>query len=224
MNLANHLDGNHDLAAMKRGFTEPVFGAQQVFRQLLDAMALPGRVHELAAVDSGVQLPTKAFGLAMTLSLLTLLDAESPLHLAAELGSKAAAAYFRFHCGAKLAEPGLAQFTAVQAADLATPNLGTPIWQALPLGSDEQPQLGGTLLLEVSGLDEKQALAGAALLTLRGPGIASEQTLAVQGLPPEFWRWRQALLPAFPRGIELMLCCGSRLAAIPRSTLITLES
>jgi alpha-D-ribose 1-methylphosphonate 5-triphosphate synthase subunit PhnH len=218
MTPATHLNGNDDLATLKRGFTEPVFGAQQVFRHLLDAMSLPGRVHELAAVDSGVQAPTEAFGLAMTLSLLTLLDAESPLHLGAELGSKAAQAYFRFHCGAKLVEPQQAQFSAFKAMQLDAQQ-----WQALPLGSDEQPQLGGTLLLEVKGLDEQTALAGASLLTLRGPGIATQQTLAVQGLPIEFWRWRRALAADFPRGIDLLLCCGTRLAAIPRSTLITLE-
>lgn len=209
---------NDAIAHMTAGFSDPVAGAQQVFRHLLDALALPGRVHELAQLGKGVQPP--GLGLAATLSLLTLLDAESPFHLAGDLNTSATAApaYFKFHCGAPLAAATAAQFTLVRDC-----HLNPSLWDSLPLGSDEQPQLGASLLIEVSGLDEQMALAGAALLTLRGPGIATEQSLAVQGLPLAFWRWRQALAPAFPRGVDLVLCCGSRLAAIPRSTLITLE-
>ncbi len=208
---------NDAIAHMTAGFGDPVVGAQQVFRHLLDALALPGRVHELAALREGVEPP--GLGLAATLSLLTLLDAESPFHLAGDLNSAMATpAYFRFHCGAPLAAAPAAQFTLVRDC-----HLNKTLWDSLPLGSDEEPQLGASLLIEVSGLDERAALPGAALLTLRGPGIATEQSLAVQGLPLAFWRWRQALAPAFPRGIDLVLCCGSRLAAIPRSTLITLE-
>ena len=143
MTLAAKTDGNTDLATLKRGFSEPVFGAQRVFRHVLDAMSMPGRVHDLAAVDAAVQAPDEGFGLAMTLSLLTLLDAESPLHLSRELASPASAAYFRFHCGAQLAGPHLAQFTAARAE-----LLGESLWQALPLGSDEQPQLGGSLIFQ----------------------------------------------------------------------------
>lgn len=205
------------ISKMGAGFSDPVAGAQQVFRHLLDALALPGRVHELAALGAGVQPP--GLGLAATLSSLTLLDAESPFHLAGDLNnSAAAAAYFRFHCGAPMAAATTAQFTLVRDC-----HLDPSLWDSLPLGSDEQPQLGASLLIEVSGLDEKLALPGAALLNLRGPGIATEQSLVVQGLTLAFWRWRQALAPAFPCGIDLVLCCGSRLAAIPRSTLITLE-
>lgn len=206
------------IASMTAGFSDPVAGAQQVFRHLLDALSLPGRVHQLAGIDASVQPP--GLGLAATLSLLTLLDAESPFHLAGDLNTSAAAApaYFRFHCGAPLAVATAAQFTLVRDCQL-----DAPLWAALPLGSDEQPQLGASLLIEVSGLDEQAALPGAALLRMKGPGIAAEQSLAVQGLPLAFWRWRQALAPAFPRGVDLLLCCGSRLAAIPRSTLITLE-
>lgn len=213
------------LASLGQGLANPVQGTQQAFRTLLSAMSHPGRVMRLpAAARAGVQPPASQhaehpFGIAMAVALLSLLDPEAPLHLHTPLHSAAAAAYFRFHCGASLVDAAQAPLVAARAADL-TPTL----WQALALGSDDAPENGATLLVEVAGLHEQQPLPGAALLRLRGPGIASTHALAVQGLPPGFWPWRQGLQQALPRGVDLVLCCGERLAAIPRSTQLTLET
>lgn len=213
------------LASLGQGLAQPVQGTQQAFRTLLSAMSLPGRVMALDGVAcAGVQAPASQhpehpWGLAMTVSLLTLLDPEAPLHLQSPLNSAAATAYFRFHCGAVLAEPAAAPIVATRAADLQA-----GLWASLALGSDEAPQLGATLLVEVPGLDEHQPLSGASLLRLRGPGIQQQQALAVQGLPAGFWPWRQSLQCQAPRGVDLLLCCGARLAAIPRSTQLSLEA
>lgn len=213
------------LASLGQGLAHPVQGTQQAFRTLLSAMATPGRIMSLRGVaQEGVQPPATQhpehpFGLAMTVALLTLLDPEAPLHLHSPLHSAAAAAYFRFHCGAAMADAGTAPIVAARAADLHA-----GLWAALAQGSDEAPQLGATLLIEVAGLDEQQPLSGAALLQLRGPGIQSVHSLAVQGLAPDFWRWRQSQQRLLPRGIDLVLCCGPRLAAIPRSTHLSLEA
>lgn len=216
---------NEALASLGQGMTQPVRGSQQAFRTLLSAMSYPGRVMGMPelAMD-GVQPPASQheshpFGVAMTVSLLSLLDPEVPLHLHTPLHSATAAAYFRFHCGASLAPASQAPLVAARAADL-----NPALWTALSQGSDEAPQLGATLLVEVAGLDERQPLAGAALLRLRGPGIATEQSLAVLGLPAAFWPWRLSLQRALPRGIDLILCCGERVAAIPRSTHLCLEA
>lgn len=212
------------LASLGQGLANPVQGTQQAFRTLLSAMSHPGRVMAMPeAALAGVQPPASQheqhpFGVAMTVSLLSLLDPEAPLHLHTPLGSAAAAAYFRFHCGANLAEASQAPLVAARAADL-NPSL----WSALSQGSDEAPQLGATLLVEVVGLDEQQPLAGAALLRLRGPGIATQQSLAVLGLPTGFWHWRMGLQRSLPRGVDLVLCCGHRVAAIPRSSQLSLE-
>jgi alpha-D-ribose 1-methylphosphonate 5-triphosphate synthase subunit PhnH len=213
------------LSSLGQGLANPVHGTQQAFRALLSAMSHPGRVMALPeAALAGVQPPgtqhaQHPFGIAMTVALLSLLDPEAPLHLHGPLHSAAAAAYFRFHCGAALAGAAQAPLVAARAADL-TPAL----WCELSQGSDDAPQLGATLLVEVAGLDEQQPLPGAALLGLRGPGIATVQTLAVQGLPAGFWPWRQGLQQALPRGVELFLCCGTRVAAIPRTTHLSLET
>jgi len=215
---------NESLASLGQGLANPVRGTQQAFRTLLSAMAYPGRILTMpAAALAGVQPPASQheqhpFGIAMTVSLLSLLDPDAPLHLHTPLHSAAAAAYFRFHCGASLAPAAQAPLVAARAADLSP-----ALWTLLSQGSDEAPQLGATLLVEVAGLDERQPLAGAALLRLQGPGIATEQSLAVLGLPIAFWHWRLGLQRALPRGVDLVLCCGERVSAIPRTTHLCLE-
>jgi alpha-D-ribose 1-methylphosphonate 5-triphosphate synthase subunit PhnH len=52
---------------------------------------------------------------------------------------------------------------------------------------------------------------------LEGPGLREPAILTVDGLPADFaerWRRNNAL---FPRGIDLILCAGDRIAALPRS-------
>ena len=135
-------------------------------------------------------------------------------------------AWLRFHTGARAALPGEpAAFTVVRAADARAAQ-----WEALDLGSDEAPQRGGTLVVEVPRLaaiaDEPWLPNPTALmrLRLRGPGIESEHTISVGGLPESFWRHRMALETRFPQGFELLLTRGRWLAGIPRSTRVTLEA
>jgi len=209
---------NDALATLGTGFARPVHSAQQAFRTVLQAFSHPGRVLTLSAeTTEGVQAPPP-LNLATTIALLTLLDGETSVHLAGVLHSDAALAYLRFHCGVRSTPLDQAGYTVVHGADL--PAAG---WPDLPLGSDEQPQLGATLVVEVDGLDERVPLPGAVLLRLQGPGIAVEQTLAVVGPPVSFWAWRRALQREYPRGFELLLTCGDRLATLPRSTQIFFE-
>jgi putative phosphonate transport system ATP-binding protein len=56
MALASYSGGNDDLARLKCGFSEPVFGAQQVFRHLLGAMSLHGQVLYLTAANEVVDV------------------------------------------------------------------------------------------------------------------------------------------------------------------------
>ena len=97
------------------------------------------------------------------------------------------------------------------------------LWASLPCGSDDIPQDGATLLLEVPALSASATATGPGALTLRGPGIADTHTLRVAGLDAAFWRARAALAIDYPRGVDLLLCCGDTLAAIPRTTRIALH-
>lgn len=200
------------LGTIGRGFAQPVHDAQQVFRAALEAMSRPGRVQPLPAQ---LLAPLDAPGLSpgLTAVLLSLLDAETRLWLAPSLATADALQYLRFHTGVRLADsPAEADFVVVGAAQ-ARPEL----WTQLRRGSDEAPQDGATLVLDLVSL--RSAPPGQpGALTLRGPGIETQHTLAVPDVAAPFWRARAALEAEYPRGVDLLLCSGDRLAALPRTT------
>jgi alpha-D-ribose 1-methylphosphonate 5-triphosphate synthase subunit PhnH len=224
-----------DLAAVGAGFADPVQAAQQVFRAVLEAMSRPGRVQTLSAaalqglVDVGprrADAPAASnAGAAMTAVLLALLDTETRLWLDPSMAGRAQ--HLRFHTGVRLVEQALqADFLALPAR-AATADL----WTQACAGSDEQPQCGATVLVEVpvlhakdpTGTDATTHRGDAMSLQLAGPGIQLRHDLWVGGLSTAFWQARAALEPALPRGVDLILCCGNRLAALPRSTYVTWE-
>ena len=209
------------LARMAAGFADPVHGAQQTFRALLGAMSEPGRVHALPDAAIAGLAPHEVelrppLGVALAATLLTLLDADTPVHLAGALATDDARAWLRFHTGAR-AQPHATTMTAALARDVAA-----ALWDALDLGTDDAPQSSATLFVEVDALSE-QPLDGAVALKLRGAGIETSRDLAVAGLSAAFWHWRAALRSELPRGVDLVLVCGARLAAIPRSTRVESE-
>jgi alpha-D-ribose 1-methylphosphonate 5-triphosphate synthase subunit PhnH len=195
------------LASMPRGFADATHDAQAVFRAVLDALARPGRLQTLPASD-GLQAPTP-LSRGLTALLLTLLDAETSLHLEGPLASDAAWMYARFHTGVQRAAREAADFVAVRAPDAGL--------DGLRQGTDEAPQDGTTLIVDTT------TLAGHSLV-LRGPGIEHTQRIGLCGLPATFWQARIAQQRHFPRGVDLLIVCGSQLIAIPRSTHLTLEA
>ncbi len=210
------------LARMGAGFADPVHGAQQVFRVLLGAMSEPGRVFALHDAATDGLAPADAdlwppMGIALSATLLTLLDADTPVHLAGDLGSDDTRAWLRFHTGARDVAT-VAGMTVASACDV-----DAALWDRLDLGTDDAPQSSATLFVEVDALSA-EPLAGAVALKLRGAGIETSRNLAVAGLSPAFWHWRAALRSELPRGVDLVLLCGTRLAAIPRSTRIDSEA
>jgi alpha-D-ribose 1-methylphosphonate 5-triphosphate synthase subunit PhnH len=133
--------------------------------------------------------------------LLTLIDHDAPLWLAADCAP--ARDWIAFHCGAAFTpDPGRAAF----AVATALPDLSL-----FPAGSDDSPEDSATLIVQVRGFGFGQTLR------LQGPGLRTPETLAVVGLPHDFpaiWARNHA---QFPRGVDLLLCAGTTLAALPRS-------
>ncbi len=189
-------DGDIDLA----GFADPVADAQRCFRAVLDAMARPGSVHAAGEALA----PPPPLDPATAAVLLTLVDGETPLWLDPRL--HAARAWIVFHCGAVcIADPAMASFVVTDALpDLAV----------LHPGSHEAPETAATVIVQV------RALGAGRRYRLRGPGLRDGAVLLVDGPPAAFaaiWSDNHA---RFPRGVDLILCAGSRLAAMPRSVSI----
>ena len=112
--------------------------------------------------SDGLQPPVP-LSRGLTALLLTLLDTETSLHFSDALGSEAAWMYARFHTGAqRVGDASSADFAVVRAAEAQL--------DALQLGSDEAPQSGATLIVDVPSL----AIERHASLRLTGPGIEHE--------------------------------------------------
>lgn len=194
-------------AAPAAGFTDPVQQSQQAFRVLLDAMARPGRIVSLA------QQPGHPDGLAPALAaaLLTLCDLDTPVWLGPGFNTASVRDWLRFHTGAPLASvPTHATIALLSSAQDIT-------LDDFSFGTDEAPERGATLLIQVP------ALNGVAAMTWRGPGIKDAQEMPLCGLSPAFWRQRAMLGSAFPRGLDIYLSNGGDIIGLPRSTAITIE-
>ncbi len=186
-------------AGLAAGFADPVHDAQGCFRAMLDAMARPGQIARAPLVAAAAPLCAAAGAV-----LLTLVDHETPLWL--DPDAAAARSWIEFHCGARLV-------TDIGACAFAM-GLGLPELDRLPAGTHESPETSATLICQVTELGR------GAGFRLRGPGLREPAGLAVTGLPRDFvsiWRRNHAL---FPCGIDLILCAGDQLTALPRTVAI----
>lgn len=180
--------------ALGGGFAAPAHDAARVFRAVMEAMARPGTIHAVPGAH-----PPAPLSPAAGAALLTLCDADTPLYLAGDTDTPDTRAWIAFHCGAPLTGPARCAFA-----------LGS--WQALmplqayPLGTADDPDRSATLIVACDALHP-----GGARLT--GPGIRDAAWLSLPDLPA-----LQANAARFPLGLDFLLTCDDRLAALPRST------
>ena len=179
------------------GFADPTHDSQMCFRAILEAISQPGSVK---TIESHVT-PPRPLAVATAATVLTLVDANTPIWLDDEFSD--AAPWISFHCDAPFVESGRAQFA-----------IGTkiPAWGRLNAGSAEFPEQSATLVLQVRSLGEGRRM------TLRGPGIADSAELHVEGLPGNFVECWEENRKSYPTGVDVILCAGDRLAALPRTT------
>jgi alpha-D-ribose 1-methylphosphonate 5-triphosphate synthase subunit PhnH len=197
-----------DLTQIAPAFDDPTRESQAVFRRLMDAMARPGTIQDLAlAPDAPSGLDRAAGAVA-----LTLFDFETPAWLDPALRGGAAENWLRFHCGCPLTED-----TQAAAFALITDALAAPELAAFNQGDAKYPDRSTTLVFQLPALEGGQAV------TLRGPGIKGEASLALAGLPDGFWDQVQANQSRFQFGVDLIFVAGDRLTALPRSTRVTIK-
>lgn len=176
------------------GFTEPAVQSAQAFRSIMEAMARPGTQQDVYGTE-----PPSPLSVAAGAVLLTLCDTETPVFLAGHFDCEDIRTWLAFHTGAPLVGPSHCMF-AIGA------------WEALlplshyPIGTSEYPDRSATLIVECSDLKSAGAI-------LTGPGIKEKGALSL----PDAQSF-QANHAHFPLGLDFILTCESRLAALPRST------
>ncbi|WP_026758831.1 phosphonate C-P lyase system protein PhnH [Sediminimonas qiaohouensis] len=180
---------------LEGGFADAPRDAAHAFRACMNAMARPGRIETLR----GATPPAPLSQAAGTL-LLTLCDADTPVHLAGAHDCDAVRQWLAFHTGAPLAH----------ARTDATFAIG--VWDALlplsdyPIGTARYPDRSATLVVEMDSLTATGA-------RLTGPGIADSAALSLPDIAA--LRANHAL---FPQGLDFYFAAGEHLAALPRST------
>lgn len=177
---------------------------QSVFRAVMDAMAHPGRVCPLKAPPAEWPAPLNAAAAAVALCLA---DYETPLWLDEAACDAGAAAWLRFHTGARIAaDPREAAFAFV------TDPVNAPDFLAFALGSLDYPDRSTTFVIQVDSFGEGVAR------TLEGPGIKGAAVFAASPLPADFDARLAANRALAPRGVDFIFASSSAVAALPRST------
>jgi alpha-D-ribose 1-methylphosphonate 5-triphosphate synthase subunit PhnH len=200
-----------DLQRVQPGFSDPIAGAQAVFRQALHALATPGRPVSLPPLASVPQLGHAPSALL----LLALLDADCTLWLSSSVADTDVQAWLRFHTGCRIVDdPSIARFLWLAAGDQF------PKLQVMNGGTDEYPDLSATCIIEVEEVSDQEPV-----WTLQGPGIQDAIELVITGLSHDFeaqWADNHA---AFPRGIDVFLTTPTKLLGLPRTTrLLAIET
>ncbi|MEL7013309.1 MAG: phosphonate C-P lyase system protein PhnH [Pseudomonadota bacterium] len=185
---------------LEGGFQDAPVDAARAFRSAMSAMARPGQIEMLDAA-----IPPSPISKAAGTLLLTLADHETGIYLAGDHDTAIMREWLAFHTSARIVAAGEAHFA-----------LGT--WEALlplsqfSIGTSEFPDRSTTLIVEMDDLKSEGTY-------LKGPGIKDTAAL---NLPDA--KEMQANNAQFPLGLDFFLTCGSRVAALPRSTQVSTTS
>ena len=142
--------------------------------------------------------------------LRALADYETPVWLDDVLAQNPAVAeWLRFETGAPITDdPSDAVF-----AIISDPARMPPL-DRFPLGTVDYPDRSTTLILQIANF-------GGPAMSLSGPGIQGTRSFAAEPLPSDLLSRLAANHKLFPRGTDLFLAAGERMAALPRSTHVT---
>lgn len=197
--------GDTDQAIMQKGFVDPVDGAGQTFRVILDVLSRPGSV---ASVQGPAETPD-ALSDAASAVLLTMADYVTPVWLDASVATESVQAYIRFHTNAPIARgPEEATFAVLRSQ---SDDLNLEIYNP---GTHQYPDRSTTLIIEVDGFEHGP------VVELQGPGIDGSTQFQADGLPESFWTEMQKNNAQFPLGIDVIFASPGKLAALPRSAQI----
>lgn len=194
-----------DQAVLQKGFVDPVDGAGQTFRVILDVLSRPGSV---ADIQGPAETPD-ALSDAASAVLLTMADYVTPVWLDAPLATDSARAYIQFHTSAPIAKaPGEAAFAVLS---MNSTDFNVEIYNP---GTQQYPDRSTTLITEVKSFEQGP------VVELQGPGIDGSTQFQVDGLPENFWTEMQKNNAQFPLGVDVIFAAPGKLAALPRSAQI----
>lgn len=188
----------HDQAqTLSGGFADPATASAAAFRQVMEAMARPGTILDISGAA-----PPAPLSPATGAVLLTLCDPDTPIHLAGPMDCDAVRTWVAFHAGAPIVGPSHCVFAVGRWDDLGPLN-------AYQIGTSQYPDRSATLIVQAERLEPNGAV-------LSGPGIKDTHSLSL----PETKAFQQNACH-FPLGLDFIFTCCDRVAALPRTTVVT---
>lgn len=174
---------------------------QAIFRGLLSALSLPGRVVDISEPLAGERA---ALGILAALvdEQVRYTDPDSCL-------SQAERRLLSFQ---EPLDAGHADYVVCSAARAVQPEF-TP-----RLGTIYRPEGGALLLLTCESVTHPGFT-----LELSGPGVKDTTTLALSGVHLSWLAARETWCKDFPAGCDFVFCSQTKLAAIPRTTRIEVK-
>ena len=192
---------------MGRGFSDPIFQSQAIFRLILQALSTPG---VLLRVDTSSFEGPQGLSSAAAATLLALADYETPVWLPDHLVKGPMRDWLVFHTGAPISErPEHALFAII---DAGSPD---PALARFATGEDRYPDRSATLIVLCPSLENGTPLM------VTGPGIESSVNFAPQGIRNGFWDEFAANHERFPLGVDLLLVSGDQIVGLPRTSKVT---
>lgn len=185
------------VSSLEGGFTDAPTESAQAFRKIMNVIAKPGLIEDLATA-----VPPQPLSEAMGTLLLTLCDAQTPIFLTGKYDSPAVREWITFHCNAPFSDAANCMFAVGDWSSLL------PLDQ-YPVGTSEYPDRSATLVVEMDELISQGQ-------ELSGPGIKTIKQLSLPSLDAF---QRNALL--FPLGLDFYFSCGEKIAALPRTTKVS---
>lgn len=190
----------------ERGFVDMAVESSHAFRAIMQAMARPGRVME---IRGDIAAPEPLFA-STALVVLTLCDFQTPVWLAPELRGDNVMHYLRFHTGAPITEDASKALFII-----ATAGPGLPAPGVLLQGTHEYPDRSATLVIQATGFAPSSVV-------ISGPGIRGSAHFGVAGIENAFWSPMAENHARFPVGIDVIFAAPRVVAALPRSTAISM--
>jgi alpha-D-ribose 1-methylphosphonate 5-triphosphate synthase subunit PhnH len=188
-------------------FENPAHDAARAFRVILDAVANPGLIYPFTpTLSAPAGLGSEAAAVA-----LTLCDFQTPIWLENSLRTSAISQYLRFHTGAPIASSRPEAMFALMDAACVIPDLAK-----FPSGTPEYPDRSVTLIVKTEQLTNSMGIV------LKGPGIQTTRSFNALPVSESFWNDMIASRANFPLGIDVIFVAPRKIAAVPRSTQISI--
>jgi alpha-D-ribose 1-methylphosphonate 5-triphosphate synthase subunit PhnH len=198
------------MANLKEHHFDPVRNSQAIFRELMMALAFPGKLHYLRPLPLAIDRVDVHYALQ---PLLTLLDLESSFHVksADPALQQAMTDYLAINTNGQLKAGAEADFILCLDATMGG------VFKALKTGSLSRPDDSATVFYRVDEISSDPTGKGVPL-TLSGPGVRTQRTVWVNGLSPEEPYLWKGIRRDYPMGVDIYLIsrCGN-LVGIPRS-------